>query len=101
MTKETKKPKATKKPKEMRKPEDMIWYDWECIHTEAITAKFIGAITEEEYERYNTLTNKISTVGKFTLELREEACQLEFDLEKHRDALQAYYDKLQNEFMNS
>lgn len=101
MTKETKKAKATAKSKEMRKPEDMVWYDWECILTEAITAKFIGAITEEEYERFNTLTNKVSTIGKFTLELREEACQLEAELEKHRDELQVYYDKLQDEFLKS
>lgn len=85
--------------KELRKPEDMIWYYWECTHTEAATAHFIGVISKEEYEKYCEVTRKTQEGGKFTLELRTEACQLEFDLEKHRSALDAHYAEQQEELM--
>lgn len=75
----------------MRKPEDMIWYIWESVHSEAQTARTIGVIAPEECEKYTALSRKVSDAGIFTLGLREEACQLELDLEKHRPALEAHY----------
>ena len=85
----------------LRQPEDMIWYYWEATFTEAATAYSLGLISNEKYEEFCEVTRKTQDDGKFTLELRTEACKLEHELEQHRSALTAHYAEEQARFMES
>lgn len=84
---------------QLRQPEDMIWYYWEATFTEASTAHSLKLISNKKYEEFCEVTRKTQEGGKFTLELRVEACNLEYELEQHRSALTAHYKAQQEEFM--
>lgn len=87
--------------KEPRHPNLMIWYYWEATFTEASTAHSLGLISNEKYEEFCEITRKTQESGKFTLDLRTEACKLEYELEQHRSALTKHYESEQAIFLTA
>lgn len=79
---------------------DMHWWLWEAVIVDLRTLKHLKLITDELVTEAEVISEEVIRTC-FSLSLKERACLVEFEVEKHREALRKHYDAEQRESWNA